>query len=60
MSRAAWVDWLARNGYGIDYAHDVDPPCTVRELAEAYVRLTHDGESVETWEWCIQENTGAF
>lgn len=54
-----WTDWLAETGYGIDYHSLADPPCSIRDLAEAYVRLTGE-EDAETWEWCIRENTGAF
>ena len=60
MSAAnAWTDWLASIGYGIDFNSDADPPCTLDELAAAYVRVTGE-EDVETWAWCIRENTGAF
>lgn len=55
-----WTDWLARNGYGIDFNYDEDPPCTLTDLATAYARNDDRGEAVETWAWCIQENTGAF
>lgn len=62
MSGAAeskWTDWLASIGYGIDFASKADPPCTIEELADAYVRVTGE-EGRQEWMWCIRENTDAF
>jgi len=57
----AWVDWLARTGYGIDYRSDIDPPCTLTDLAKAWHRLDPDDHmTIDDWAWCITENTGAF
>lgn len=59
-AESAWVDWLAREGYGTDYAHDTDPPCTLRELAEAYYRIYPSDVTVDEWEFCITSSTDAF
>jgi len=60
-AHAVWLDWLVKAGYGIDYSHDIDPPCTLTDLANAYMRATPDDYmTVRDWEWCITENTGAF
>lgn len=63
-----WVKWLAAQGYGIDYNHDTDPPCTVEELAQAYLDEEREkypdrqgsGTGLEDMVWCIREETGAF
>lgn len=57
----AWLDWLAAAGYGIDWRSDVDPPCTLRELAEAWQRLPDPGaDTVEEMMWTIEEETGPW
>jgi len=60
-TQAVWLDWLVKVGYGIDYSSDIDPPCTLADLAEAWRRAgPDDGMTVKDWAWCITENTGAF
>lgn len=34
-----WCDWLAEIGFGIDFGSDHTPPCTLNELAGAYIRV---------------------
>lgn len=57
----AWTDWLASIGYGIDYGAigGAEPPCSLAELAAAYVRVTGE-EDRETWAWCIAQETGVL
>lgn len=54
-----WTDWLANIGWGIDYRSDELPPCSLDDLADAYVRTTGD-EDHETWAATIQAETGTF
>lgn len=61
--RARWTRWLASTGYGIDFANDINPPCTGLSLAAAYVQaagIVDAGMTAADWLWCLQENTGAF
>jgi hypothetical protein len=60
-AQAEWTNWLASTEYGHDYAHTPEPPCTGRELAEAYMRRGDSADmTADTWLWCMQENTGSF
>lgn len=54
---AAWCDWLAAIGFGIDFSTDVPPPCSLAELAEAMHR-DDPREAGADWAWCIAEETG--
>lgn len=58
-TQAKWTDWLASIGYGIDYSGPADPPCTLDELADAYVRITGE-EDRTTWALTITEQTDGF
>ena len=59
--RERWLDWLAEAAYGVDWRSDVDPPCTLKELAEAWQRLDQPGaDNVEEMAWCIEQETGEW
>ena len=70
-TQAEWVTWLAKTGAGVDYAFRPDPPCSLQDLAEAYL-LTDYGSGIEddtdttgdpAWKlmaWVIQQETGMF
>lgn len=54
-----WTDWLVANNYAFDYRSNPAPPCTRRELAEAYRRANpDDGHTIEDWEWALDQEAG--
>jgi hypothetical protein len=56
-----WVTWLAKAGYGIDWRSDIDPPCTLGELAQAWLDLGDQGDTtLEEMKWTIEEETGEW
>ena len=69
-SQQQWVDWLVRVGVGVDIGLDDDPPCTVRELAEAWNRTPFgvhdddlDDDDLPAWEVMadvIRDETGMY
>lgn len=64
--RRRWLNWLATTGYGQDFTHDDEPPCTPRELAEVLnERQPLDQDvtpgyttGVDLWLWTLAECTG--
>ena len=59
--RREFGDWLASNAYGVDYAHETDPPITLHELAEAYMRVEGgEGDTLEDYVDTIRSSTGAY
>jgi len=68
-THAYWLNWLARTHYGIDWRNDIDPPCTLRELAKAcwendfpysWEREPTLEDTYQGIELCIEEETGPW
>ena len=65
---AYWLNWLANVWYGIDWRNETDPPCTLRELAQAYWENCSESwepedtvdETYAGIEECIEAETGPW